>query len=193
MRRCSSKTELQLLHPTSIKLQRKHHGKDSTKTVQPQEKQGQSWRATRWDGAVEWKSFSLNKQRRDGSHNHREAVGGWHIWAAEAKLWSCVQRARLTKVLIERPLPYVHKGRTIPGLMMWTQSTALSLMYQPTPGGASTRSAYVLVGNQWEAEECSVCCWGVRTMYRFNTKLVTVRTRLRDINKRHNTHTKKSM
>lgn len=76
MRRCSSKTELQLLHPTSIKLQRKHHGKDSTKTVQPQEKQGQSWRATRSDGAVEWKSFSLNKQRRDGSHNHREAVAG---------------------------------------------------------------------------------------------------------------------
>lgn len=82
MHRCLTKTKITTGHPLSIKLQRKHHRKDSTETVQWQEKRGRIWRATCSDGAVEWKSFSLNKHERDGSHNHREVeAGGWHIWA----------------------------------------------------------------------------------------------------------------
>ncbi len=108
MHRCSTKAKITTQHPLYIKLQRNHRSKDSTKTVQPQEKQGQIWRATGSDGPAEWKSFSLNKHGREGSHNHREEEAeGDTSEQEEAQLWSCGHKGRLTKVLIERPLPYV--------------------------------------------------------------------------------------
>lgn len=75
MHRCKTKTKITTQHPLHIKLQRKHHGKYSTKTVQLQENQGQIWRATRSDEAVEWKSFSLNKHWKDGSQKSQGGGG----------------------------------------------------------------------------------------------------------------------
>lgn len=141
MHRCLTKTKITTGHPLSIKLQRKHHRKDSTETVQWQEKRGRIWRATCSDGAVEWKSFSLNKHERDGSHNHREVeAGGWHIWAGGGPaliLWT--EGSSHSGVNWETSAICATKAEW--AARWWGPGVPLSQMYQPTPACAPTRSA----------------------------------------------------